>query len=92
MKKSEAAYMFEVSSSSGKRYARMVRDGKSLSPRKAPGFRPKIDERARKLLEADSMSALQKNIAQRCEYLEKVAGVRVSESTVCRTIKRLDSG
>jgi hypothetical protein len=61
MKKSEAAYMFEVSFSSGKRYARMVRDGKALSPRKAPGARQRIDERARKLLEADSMSALQPN-------------------------------
>ena len=35
-----------------KRYARMVREEKSLSPRKAPGSRPMMDECASKLLEA----------------------------------------
>ena len=60
-----------------------------LSPRKAPSSRPKMDERARKLLEADLNERPATKFAQRCEYLEKVAGVRVSESTVCRMIKRL---
>jgi len=89
MKKSEAAYLFGVSLSAVKRYARIVCEGKSLAPRKAPGSRPKMDERTRKLLEVDLKKRPAVKLAQRCEYLEKVAGVRVSESTVCRMIKRL---
>jgi transposase len=53
MGKSEAARSFGVSLSSVKRYVGKARQGSSLSPRKHPGPRPKIDERARRLLEAD---------------------------------------
>ena len=51
--KSEAARSFGVSLSSVKRYARMVEEGRSLTPKKRPGSHPKMDERARKLLESD---------------------------------------
>ena len=51
--KSEVARLLRVSLSSVKRYARSAREGKPLSPRKAPGKRPKIGERARRLLEDD---------------------------------------
>jgi len=44
MKKSEAACLFGVSLSSVKRYGRKFRQGSSLSPGKAPGKRPKVDE------------------------------------------------
>jgi transposase len=50
---SKAARLFGVSLSSIKRYARLARDGRSLKPGKAPGKRPKIDERGKRLLEAD---------------------------------------
>src|SRR5215212_8558232 len=53
MGKSEAARSFGVSLSSVKRYVAKVRQGSSLTPRKHPGPRPKIDQRARRLLEAD---------------------------------------
>ena len=53
MNKSEAARAFSVSLSSVKRYAKAVNEGRSLSPRKAPAKRPKLDEKARTLLEAD---------------------------------------
>jgi transposase len=53
MGKSEAARSFGVSLSSVKRYVAKARWGSSLSPRKHPGPRPKIDKRARRLLEAD---------------------------------------
>jgi transposase len=53
MAKSEAARSFGVSLSSVKRYGAKAREGTSLLPRRHPGPRPKIDERARKLLEAD---------------------------------------
>src|SRR5215213_5025060 len=51
--KSEAARAFGVSRSSVKRYARLVEEGRPLAPRKRPGSKPKMDESARRLLEAD---------------------------------------
>ena len=53
MPKSEAARTFGVSRSSVKRYAAARREGRPLAPKKHPGPKPKLDERARKLLEAD---------------------------------------
>ena len=53
MGKSEAARTFSVSLSSVKRYAKMDEEGRSLAPKKRPGSKPKIDQRASKLLEAD---------------------------------------
>jgi transposase len=53
MKKSEVACLFRVSLSSVRRYVRKFRQGISLSPGKAAGKRPKVDERAKRLLEAD---------------------------------------
>ncbi len=89
MKKSEAARLFGVSLSSVKRYVRMFRQGSSLSPRKALGKRPKVDERARRLLEADLKERPFAKLHQRCEYLEALAGLRVSRSTLCRALKRM---
>ena len=51
--KSEAARLFGVSLSSVKRYARTAREGRTLTPKKNPGKRPKLGKSARALLEAD---------------------------------------
>ena len=91
MGQSEAARTFDVSLSSVKRYLRKVRQGRSLSPGKAPGRRPKIDERARKLLEEDLKERPFVTLQERCDYLQAVAGLEVSRSVVCRTIKRMES-
>ena len=53
MSKSEAARAFGVSRSSVKRYVKAVCEGRSLRPGKAPGKKPKLDEKAKRLLEAD---------------------------------------
>jgi transposase len=53
MGKSQAARTFSVSLSSFKRYAKMDEEGRPLAPKKRPGSKPKIDQRASKLLEAD---------------------------------------
>ena len=53
MGKSQAARTFSVSLSSVKRYAELAQEGRSLAPKKRPGSKPKIDERASKLLEED---------------------------------------
>ena len=92
MNKSEAARAFGVSLSSVKRYAKAAREGRSLSPGKAPGKRPKLDEKARKLLEANVEERPFAKLKDRQEYLQRVAGVSVSESTLSRAIRRMGFG
>ena len=91
MGKSQAARTFSVSLSSVKRYAKLAEECRSLAPKKRPGSKPKIDERARRLLAADLEEHPFLTLQQRCEYLRAVASVEVSRSTVCRAIKRMDS-
>src|ERR671920_566295 len=91
MGKSQAARTFSVSLSSVKRYAKLAEEGRSLAPKKRPGSKPKLDERSGKLLEEDIKERPFAPLQQRCEYLRAVACVEVSRSTVCRTIKRMDS-
>jgi transposase len=91
MGKSQAARTFSVSLSSVKRYAKLAQEGRSLAPKKRPGCKPKLDERASKLLQADLEEHPFLTLQERCEYLRAVASVEVSRSTVCRAIKRMDS-
>jgi transposase len=87
--KSEVARAFGVGLSSVKRYVAMAREGRSLSPKKRPGTKPKIGEDARRLLEADLEERPAATLPQRREFLRRVAGVRVSDSTVSRILKRM---
>ncbi len=89
MSKSEAARTFSVSRSSVKRYAKLAEEGRPLAPKKRPGSKPKMDQSATKLLEADVERRPAATLSERCEFLEKVAGVRVSDSTVSRMLRRL---
>ncbi len=89
MNKSEAARLFGISLSSVKRYAKMAREGRPLAPRKAPGKRPKIDERGKRLLEDYLEKRPAASLSQRREFLERVIRIRVSESTIYRLLKRL---
>jgi transposase len=91
MGKSQAARTFCVSLSSVKRYAKMDEEDRSLAPKKRPGSKPKIDERASKLLEEDIKERPFITVQQRCEYLRVVASVEVSRSTMCRAIKRMNA-
>jgi transposase len=92
MNKSEAARTFGVSLSSVKRYTKAVREGRSLSPGKAPGKKPKLDESARRLLEADVEERPFAKLEHRREYLKKVAGISVSESTLSRALRQMGFG
>src|SRR5215212_3369715 len=87
--KTEAARAFGVRRSSVKRYARLAERGRSLAPKKRPGSKPKIDERARRLLEADMEERPAATLSEHCGYLRRVAGLSVSESTVSRMLRRL---
>ena len=89
MTETEAARTFSVSRSSVKRYAKLAEEGRPLAPNKRPGSKPKIDERARRLLEADLEERPSATLSERREFLQKAAGVRVSDSTVSRMLSRL---
>ncbi len=89
MSKTETALTFGVSLSSVKRYTRAASEGKCLAPKKRPGSKPKLDERAMRLLAADVEERPFVTLSERREYLKVVAGISVSNSTVCRKIKRM---
>jgi transposase len=91
MPKTEAARTFGVGISSVKRYATKAQKGESLEPGKAPGKRPKMDERVSKLLEEDLKERPFVTLQQRCDYIEAISGVSVSRSTMCRAIARIGS-
>jgi transposase len=89
MPKIEAARAFGVGISSVKRYVATYREGRSLSPKKRPGSKPKLDEGARKLLEANLEEHPEATLPQRREFLQQVCGVSVSDSTVSRMLRRM---
>ncbi len=89
MPKSEAARAFGVSRSSVKRYAAARREGRPLTPRKHPGSKPKLDERARKLLEADVEVRPATTLKDRGRFLEEMTGISVSESTLSRLLRKM---
>src|SRR5215212_4730170 len=91
MPKAEAARTFGVGISTVKRYVAKARRGEPLKPGKAPGKRPKIDERAKKLLEDDLEERPFAILRERCDYVRAVSGVSVSRSTMCRAIARIGS-
>ncbi len=91
MSKSQAARTFSVSLSSVKRYVNKAERGESLAPKKSPGSTPKLDEKARKLLEDDLQERPFASLRDRCEYIEVMTGLSVSRSTMCRAIARIGS-
>src|SRR5215207_252737 len=65
------------------------RPGRSLAPKKRPSSKLKMDATGRRLLEADLEERPAATLPQRREYLGRVAGVRVNNSTASRMLKRL---
>jgi transposase len=87
--KAETARRFGVHRATVKRYCKQLDEPGTLQPRKAPGKKPKLDEKARKLLAEDLQERPWVTHSQRAQFLVAVSGVRVSEATVCRTVSRL---
>jgi len=85
----EVARTFGVGLSTVKRYAATAREGKPLAPKERPGSKPKLDEAARKLLEADLEERPAATLPQRRKFLARVARVRVSDSTVSQMLGRM---
>ncbi len=89
--KSQVARTFSVSLSSVKRYVNKAQRGESLAPKKSPGSAPKLDEKARKLLDDDLTERPFASLQDRCDYIETVTGLSVSRSTMCRAIAQIGS-
>jgi transposase len=89
MGKSEATRTFGVSLSSVKRYAKIVREGGSLAPKKGSGRPRKIGEEFRKLLEEDIEERPSATVSDRRRFLERLTGRTLSDPTVRRLLRRL---
>jgi transposase len=87
--KAETARRFGVDRATVKRYCKLLDERGSLEPRKAPGRAPKLDEKAKRLLLEDLERRPWATHSQRVQFLFATCGVRVSEATVCRTLRRL---
>jgi len=87
--KSETARRFGVDRATVKRYCKQLDERGTLEPRKAPGKRSKLDEKAEKLLAKDLEERPWATHSRRAEFLFAVLGLRVSEATVCRAVGRL---
>jgi transposase len=87
--KGETARRFGVDRATVKRYCKRLDELGTLEPDKVPGKRPKLDEKANKLLVEDLRRRPRATHAQRAEFVLAICGVRVSEATICRAIKRL---
>lgn len=90
MPKAQAARTFGVGISTVKRYMSKAQRGESLEPGKAPGRAPKIGEREKKLLAENLKERPFARLSERGDYLQAFSGVRVSRSTVCRAIERME--
>ena len=89
MPTNEVARAFGVGLSSVKRYAKTAREGDSLSPKRSPGRRPKGDERARRLVEADLERRSGPTLRERRAYVRGAVGLWGSESTISRLLRRI---
>ena len=87
--KAETARRFGVDRATVKRYCKHLAERGTLEPRKAPGKAPKLDEKAMRLLAEDLEGRPWATHSQRAEFLFVVVGVRVSEATICRAVRRL---
>ncbi|MDQ3913517.1 MAG: helix-turn-helix domain-containing protein [Actinomycetota bacterium] len=80
----QLARSFGVGISTVERYVSKAQKGESLAPKRPPGKRRRLDEAARRLLEQDLQDRPAATLSQRREFLQRVAGVKVSDSTVSR--------
>jgi transposase len=87
--KSETTHRFGVNRSTVNRYLNRLKEDGSPAPRRRPGKSLKLDERAMQLLEADLEARPWATHNRRSEFLFGICGVKVSEATICRSIKQL---
>ena len=85
---SETARGFGVDRSTVGRYLKQLEEEGSLIPKKAPGSPPRLDGSAMRLLEEDIKNRPWATHKQRSQFLFAACGGEVSETTICRAIKK----
>ena len=85
----EAARTFGIGISIVKRYVDTAHKGEDLAPRRPPGTIRKLDEVRVGFLVQHLKEHATATPFRRREYLERVAEVSVSESTISRAVERL---
>ena len=88
--KAEVARVFDVGLSTVKRYLKQQRETGSLAPKRHPGRAPTIRPDQRALLRAQLDAHPAGFLDEHCAWWEEQTGTRVSTSTMCREIKRLE--
>jgi transposase len=91
MSKAQAARIFTVGATSGKRYVSLPDQGKPLNPGKAPGKKGKLDESGMRLLGEDLHERPTVTYENRAQLLPQLLGAEVSKATICDAIRRLGS-
>jgi len=86
---SETARRFGINRSTVGRNLKQLYEEGSLLPKKAPGSPPKLNGSAMQLLEQDIKRRPWASHGQRASSSMGFAENRVSEATICRSIKRL---
>ena len=86
---SQVAAAFGVGVSTVKRYRQQVRETGSLAPKPIPGDTPSILPEQHPLLRAQVARQPDATLAEHCALWEAEQGVRVSISTMTRTLARL---
>jgi transposase len=85
----EAARLFGVGTSTIKRWRRQRRERGTLAAKARPGRTPLIGPEQRADLEAQVRAAPDATLAAHCATWEAAQGVRVSEATMSRALRKL---
>jgi transposase len=85
----EVAEVFGVGLSTIKRYLKQRRETGSVAPKPIPGRPPKKLGPLREGLSQQLGAVPDATLGQRCQLWEQSHGERVSQASMCRTIKRL---
>lgn len=85
----QTAQRFKVSSASVKRYVKQQREMGTLAAKKRPGKQPLLNGKALSILEKQVRERNDLSLAEHCQELEQRIGLRVSLTTLHRSLGRL---
>jgi len=90
MSREKAARTYGVGATSVKRYVVVTQKNVSLALGKAPGKERNLGENGIRLLEEDLHARPSVSHERRAEFLHRFLGIRLSRSTTCWAIRRMD--
>ncbi len=85
----QTAKRFRVSCASVKRFVRLQRETGSLKAKRRSGKQPRLGDEALGILEKQVRAHNELSLAEHCQRLEQTSGLRVSVTTMHRSLRRL---